>query len=120
VLTIKITSSAREMLAATLQSHHRTTIMGEQTDGGANAGASYTIHPHFEAFIPSGRTIDTSTGNNWESCGVTPDIVVSPEESFNLAYNLALQSIREDLGKATSGTNLSLRDEGQSALGDLV
>ena len=102
VLTSPVTFSAGEMCADILQSRHRATIIGEKTDGGANAGASYRIHPHFEAFIPIGRTINPLTGTNWEGKGVIPDISVSLEQAFNVAYKLALQSVLADLGEPNS------------------
>lgn len=92
VLTSKTTFSAGEMLALALQSRQRAKVIGQHTDGGANPGSSFRIHSHFEAFIPIGRTIDPLTGNSWEGTGITPDIITSPENSFNLAYKLASQT----------------------------
>jgi hypothetical protein len=106
VLTSKTTFSAGEMLALALQSRRRATVIGEQTDGGANPGASYRIHPHFEAFIPIGRTIDPLTGNSWEGTGITPDIFASPENSFDLAYKLAMQTILA--GNDQAGSTMSV------------
>jgi len=37
---------------------------------------SYRIHPHFEAFIPVGRTINPIAREDWEGIGVIPDIPV--------------------------------------------
>jgi C-terminal processing protease CtpA/Prc len=99
VLTSKTTFSAGELLASTLQLHRRAVVIGEQTDGGANPGASYRIHPHFEAFIPIGRTIDPLTGSNLESFGVTPDITAPPEKSFDLAYQMAEQTLLKGINK---------------------
>jgi C-terminal processing protease CtpA/Prc len=122
VLTSKVTFSGGELFAHFLQSRKRATIIGEKTDGGANAGASYTIHPHFEAFIPIGRTIDPLTGSSWEGSGIIPDIAVSREQSFNTAYKLALQSVIEKHGKETSEAFHKLVIEAQvvlKSLGDL-
>jgi C-terminal processing protease CtpA/Prc len=119
VLTSKVTFSGGEMFASILQSRQRAIVIGEKTDGGPNAGASYRIHPHFEAFIPIGRTINPLTGTNWEGCGVTPDLSVPQAESFNAAYKLALQSILADLGEPTSTPLRKLSDEAQAALKDL-
>jgi C-terminal processing protease CtpA/Prc len=116
VLTSQATFSAGEMLTDILQSHKRGTIIGEKTDGGAHAGASYRIHPHFEAFIPIGLSINPLTGTNWEGCGVTPDISVPGEASFNTAYKLALQSVLFDLGEPGSDPLRKLADEAREAL----
>ena len=119
VLTSKVTFSAGEMFAYILQTHQRATVIGEKTDGGANAGASYRIHPHFEAFIPIGRTINPLTGSNWEGCGVNPDIPIPQAQSFNLAYKLALQSTLADLKEANSEPERKMKDEAQAVLNDL-
>jgi C-terminal processing protease CtpA/Prc len=116
VLTSKITFSAGEMLADILQSRKRATIIGEQTDGGAHPGASYRIHPHFEAFIPIGRTTNPLTGTNWEGCGITPDICIPKEAAFNVAYKLALQSILAEIDTPGSAPLLDLVAEAQTAL----
>jgi C-terminal processing protease CtpA/Prc len=116
VLTSRVTFSGGEMFADILQSHKRATIIGEKTDGAAHAGASYRIHPHFEAFIPIGRTINPLTGTNWEGCGVNPDICVPKERAFEVAYKLALQSILAELGTPCSAPLLDLVAEAQTAL----
>jgi C-terminal processing protease CtpA/Prc len=116
VLTSKETFSGGEMFANILQTRKRATLIGEKTDGGANAGASYRIHPHVEAFIPIGRTIDPLTGSNWEGCGITPDISITQVQSFNTAYQLALQSILADLNEATSEPLRKQAEDAQIAL----
>jgi hypothetical protein len=116
VLTSKVTFSAGEMIADVLQSRKRATIIGEKTDGGAHAGVSYRIHPHFEAFIPIGRTINPLTGTNWEGSGVTPDISVPSQASFNTAYKLALQSILLDIGEPGNDALRKLANEAREAL----
>jgi len=97
VLISKDTFSGGEGFAYALQSRQRATIVGEQTDGGANPGASYRLHPHFEAFIPVGCAVDPFTNENWERSGVVPDISVSQDKAFRAAYKLALESITEVL-----------------------
>jgi hypothetical protein len=120
VLTSRETFSGGELFANILQSRKRATLIGEKTDGGANAGASYRLHAHFEAFIPIGRTIDPLSGTNWEGCGIQPDILISGEQSLNLAYRLALQSIIEKHGNATSAPLRKLVSEAQDALKSLA
>ena len=93
VLTSRTTFSAGEGFAYILQNRKRALVIGEKTDGGAHPGASYRLHPHFEAFIPIGRTIDAITGTDWEGVGITPDISVPQEQAFDAAYYLALKKI---------------------------
>ncbi|NTV38124.1 MAG: S41 family peptidase, partial [Anaerolineales bacterium] len=86
VLMSRQTFSAAEGFADILQSRKRAIIIGEKTDGGANPGASYRLHPHFEAFLPIGRVTNPVTGTNWEGKGITPDISVPQEQAFTAAY----------------------------------
>lgn len=96
VLTSRQTFSAGEMLASALQARRRAKVIGEKTDGGAHPGASYRLHPHFEAFIPIGRVTDLLTGADWEGVGVTPDIHLPPEKALDAAYFLTLRSLGAD------------------------
>lgn len=96
VLTSRTTFSAGEGFAYILQNRKRAVVIGEKTDGGAHPGASYRLHPYFEAFIPIGQTIDPITGTDWEGIGIIPDITVPQEQAFNAAYYLALKKILAD------------------------
>jgi C-terminal processing protease CtpA/Prc len=116
VLTSKKTFSAGEELAFILQSRKRALIIGEKTDGGAHPGVSYRISPHFEAFIPIGRGISPITGSDWEGIGITPDIQVSAEQSFNCAYQQALQSVIVELKDKRSEPQQQLVEEVQITL----
>jgi C-terminal processing protease CtpA/Prc len=116
VLLSKVTFSGGEGFAYILKTRQRATLIGEKTDGGAHAGASYRLHPHFEAFIPVGRTLSQVTGTNWEGVGVTPDIPLPQEQAFQTAYNLALKSVLAQLGEAPSGPFKVLAEEAQTAL----
>ena len=99
-----------------MQTRKRAILVGEKTDGGAHAGASYRLHSHFEVFIPIGRSINPMTGANWEGIGVTPDISIPPEQAFNMAYKMALESILVSLGDSPSGPFKTLAEEAQTAL----
>ncbi len=116
VLTSKVTFSGGEEFADILQSRQRATVIGEQTDGGAHAGASYRLHPHFEAFIPIGCSINPLTGTNWEESGVTPDVSVPHSQAFNVAYRMALESVLASLGTSPSGPFKALAEEAAKAL----
>ncbi len=116
LLTSKSTFSAGESFASILQSRKRAIVIGEKTDGGAHPGASYRIHPHFEAFIPVGRAFDPLTGNDLEGLGVTPDISVPAEQAFLAAYHMALERVLADLGKSPGGPFKALAEEVRAAL----
>lgn len=119
-LTSKVTFSGGEAFASILQTRHRATLIGDQTDGGAHPGASYQIHPHFEAFIPIGRTIDPVTGKDFKGVGVIPDISIPQEHAFQAAYALALKAVLASLGEAPSGPFQALAKEAQNALRHLA
>ncbi len=116
VLTSRETFSGGEEFAYNLQARGRAVLVGETTGGGAHAGSTHRLHPHFEAFIPSGRAVNPVTGTNWEGRGVEPDIAVQPEQALNVAYRLALQSVLERLDDQASGPLGVLRDEARAAL----
>jgi hypothetical protein len=119
VLISRDTFSGGEEVAYDLQARQRATLVGEKTDGGAHPGASYHLHPHFEAFIPVGRAINPVTGGNWERTGVVPDIPVSAEEALSVAYGLALRSVIDRIGEPASGPLGALLREAQAALHQL-
>ncbi len=116
ILTSGDTFSAGEEFAYNLKSLKRARLVGKSTGGGAHPGASYRLHPHFEVFIPIGRVINPVTGTNWEGAGVAPDISVPPEQAFDVAYQMALQSILTDLSESLSGPDKVLAQEAQEAL----
>jgi len=118
VLTSSGTFSAGEEFAYNLQTRQRATLVGETTGGGAHPGSPYRLHPHFEAFIPVGRAINPITNENWEGCGVAPDVAATQEEALTVAYRLALESIIESIGKPASPPVARLLHEAQTALAD--
>lgn len=119
VLTSKDTFSGGEEFAYNLQVRRRATVVGETTQGGAHAGASFRLHPHFEAFIPVGRAINPVTQENWEGRGVVPGVSVSEEQALDVAYRMALESVIEGVGGAESGPFRLLLDEAQAALEEI-
>ncbi|NJD60332.1 MAG: S41 family peptidase [Anaerolineae bacterium] len=119
LLTSKKTFSAGEEMAFILHTRKRGVIIGEKTDGGAHPGASYRISPHFEAFIPIGCSLSPLTGTDWEGIGVTPDIALPPEQSFNRAYQMALQIVLAELKDSKTTHQQQLAMEAQKALDNL-
>lgn len=120
VLTSKVTFSGGEEFASILQTRKRATVIGDKTDGGAHPGASYRIHPHFEAFIPIGRAINPVTGKDLEGIGVTPDISVPQEHAFIAAHYMALKAVLTNVSGLSSGPFKSLAKEARATLKDLV
>ncbi len=119
ILTSKDTFSAGEEFAYNLQARKRATLVGEPTAGGAHPGSPYRLHPHFEAFIPSGRAINPVTKKNWEGSGVLPDISVPQEQALEVAYGMALKFIIESNNEPAPGPFSQLLEEARAALNDI-
>ncbi|MFT4416425.1 S41 family peptidase [Fredinandcohnia humi] len=95
VLTSKKTFSAGEMFSYALKHLGRATVIGENTGGGANPGNYHQVTKHIRLFISSGRSISPFTGTNWEGIGVEPDIKVSADEAYEVAYQKALLDVKQ-------------------------
>ncbi|MEU8793172.1 S41 family peptidase [Streptomyces sp. NPDC048643] len=89
VLTSDRTFSAAEELAYDLQQLGRAVIVGERTRGGAHPREGWTVHPHLEATIPVGRSVNPVSGTNWEGTGVVPDVVCPAADALDRAHALA-------------------------------
>ncbi|MFD7077428.1 S41 family peptidase [Nocardioides sp. NPDC059952] len=90
LLTSGTTFSAAEELAYDLQQLGRAVIVGETTRGGAHPCKGWTVHPHLEATIPTGRAVNPASGTNWEGTGVQPDVPCTADEALGQAHTLAL------------------------------
>lgn len=119
ILVCKETFSAGESFAAIMQTYKRAKLVGEKTNGGAHPGASYRIHPHFEAFIPVGRAFDPQSGKDLEGIGVVPDIYLPQEHAFLAAYHLALKGILESADDPISNAEKVLLTEAEAALKEI-
>lgn len=90
VLSSDSTFSAAEELAYDLQQLGRAVVVGEPTRGGAHPCKGWTVHPHLEATVPTGRAVNPVSGVNWEGIGVQPDIRCAAAGSLDQAHALAL------------------------------
>ncbi|MEU8324643.1 S41 family peptidase [Nonomuraea sp. NPDC048881] len=90
VLSSGSTFSAAEELAYDLQQLGRAVVVGEPTRGGAHPCKGWTVHPHLEATVPTGRAVNPVSGANWEGTGVQPDIPCAAADSLDRAHALAL------------------------------
>lgn len=116
VLIGRDTFSGGEEFAYNLKTRQRATLIGETTRGGAHPGSPYRLHSHYDVFIPNGRAINPVTGTNWEGIGVSPDISISQEQAFKMAYRMALKSILEKYHGETSRPLSLFMAEAQEAL----
>ncbi|MGW7414756.1 S41 family peptidase [Streptomyces sp. NPDC054863] len=90
VLSSDSTFSAAEELAYDLQQLGRAVVVGERTRGGAHPRRGWTVHPHLEATVPTGRAVNPVSGTNWEGTGVQPDVPCAAADSLDRAHALAL------------------------------
>ena len=95
VLTSSRTASSAECFAYDLKHHGRATVVGERTAGAghcAERGIYEFEQFQLEVMVPTYQPVHPVTKTNWEGTGVVPDIAVSSDESFDIAYRHALQS----------------------------
>jgi hypothetical protein len=85
VLTSESTFSAGEYLPYILKVLRRATLVGERTGGGAHAGRTFELNPYFSAWLSVARPVVVATGDNWESRGVEPDILVPQDVALEAA-----------------------------------
>lgn len=85
VLTDRMTASTCEPVVDLLQKIKRATIVGEKTAGAMLSGRFFKISPSLKLFVPVADYI-TGDGKKIDKIGVTPDVVVAPEEA--LTYTL--------------------------------
>jgi hypothetical protein len=90
VLTSARTFSAAEEFTNNLKVLKRATIVGETTGGGANPGRIYDVGRRFETVVSTGRSINPTTGTNWEGTGVEPDVKVPAADALLAAQSAAL------------------------------
>ncbi|MFD7912832.1 S41 family peptidase [Streptomyces sp. NPDC059752] len=95
VLTSPRTFSAAEELAYDLQQLGRAVVVGETTGGGAHPREGWTLHPHLEASIPVGRSVNPVSGTNWEGTGVVPDLPCPTADALALAHERALARLEQ-------------------------
>ncbi|TQF01667.1 S41 family peptidase [Kitasatospora acidiphila] len=95
VLTGPVTFSGAEDLAYNLKARGRAVLVGESTRGGAHPTGYYPLSEHISVTVPYARSINPVTGGDWEGTGVTPDIAVSAEQAFEVAYQDALEKVAD-------------------------
>ena len=94
ILTSDYTFSAAEEFAYNFKNLKRATIIGEPTGGGANPINVIDLGNGFRASIPISKAVNPITKTNWEGVGVQPDIAIDSETAFDLAYKMALETIK--------------------------
>jgi hypothetical protein len=83
------TFSAAEGFTYDLQALDRVTVVGERSGGGAHPFKYRRVHPHFVLSLAEGRSINPTTGGNWQGTGVIPDVQVPADQALDVALKLA-------------------------------
>ena len=93
LLTSHQTFSGGEAFAYNLQALHRVRIVGETTAGAAHLTIPIRVSAHFTLAVPFGRSINPTTGKDWEGTGVIPDVPVAAGNADVVAYAQALDEL---------------------------
>jgi hypothetical protein len=93
ILTSHATFSGGEAFVYNLQALRRAQIVGEVTAGAAHLTIPIRVSEHFTIAVPFGRSVNPTTGKDWEGTGVVPDVSTPANEAPNAAYRLALAKI---------------------------
>ena len=92
VLVNNNTASAAEELAFWLKNQGRATVVGENTAGAGYGALLHRLNERFSIYISSEVELDPISKQGFEQTGVTPDVVASSDEAFDVAVQLATES----------------------------
>lgn len=119
LLTSHKTFSGGEAFVYNLQALRRVRVVGETTAGAAHMTVGIRVSEHFALAVPFGRSINPTTGKDWEGSGVVPDISAAAGDAAVVAYRLALEGIVN--GTSDSARKAELRGINVAqALGELA
>ena len=93
VLTSSHTFSGGEELCYNLQALGRAELIGETTGGGAHPTRGFPVSSAVMIGIPFARSINPVTGTNWQGTGVIPDVAVTEDDAYDVAYGKALRHV---------------------------
>ncbi|MBW1294178.1 S41 family peptidase [Aquimarina litoralis] len=85
--------SRAEGFAYCMKHFNKAIIVGQTTPGAAHGINFLEMDDNFMIQVPVERNIHPVTKTDWEGIGVIPHIKTSKEESFNVAYTKALDTL---------------------------
>jgi hypothetical protein len=85
VLTSARTFSGGEEVAYDLQALGRATVVGETTGGGAHPRVGFALTDSLQVHVPVARSVNATTGGNWEGVGVVPDVPCPADRALEVA-----------------------------------
>ena len=83
------TGSAAEHMALAMKHSGRAVLIGEPTGGANHFGGFEPVGWGLALFLPVGRTVDLTTGEDWEVHGVAPDVATAPLAALQEALRRA-------------------------------
>ncbi|MGW6278401.1 S41 family peptidase [Kribbella sp. NPDC055071] len=92
VLTSAATFSGCEELAYNLQAQGRATVVGERTGGGAHPVEIFELTETLELTVPVARSVNATTGTNWEQIGVVPEVECPADAALERALEGSVQT----------------------------
>ncbi len=104
ILTSKRTSSAAEAFAYILQASKRAVVVGDTTNGEANAGYLFSLNSEMCMMIPAFESINPITKTNWQGKGVLPDIKLAADKALLMAQAKAYEQLAMTTGVAENKT----------------
>jgi len=91
ILTNKVTFSAAEAFAYSMQAQKRAKVVGQASGGGAHMNSWYPINEQIYLSVSTGAPTLPGTDNTWEIKGVQPDFVVEAGQELEFIRKQVLQ-----------------------------
>lgn len=91
ILTSRVTATAAEYFAYTMQAQKRALVVGEATRGATQPLGRFRLAPHFVVDLPVARVVSPVTHANWEGKGVQPDVATRAGDALDVATALLLR-----------------------------
>ncbi|WP_228896218.1 S41 family peptidase [Pseudoduganella aquatica] len=92
ILTSPNTHGAAESFAYSMQKMGRATVIGRATRGSAHLSDRFPLSEHFQAWVPVARAVNATTGGNWQSSGVKPDVEAIRKDAMEIARRMAMET----------------------------
>ena len=103
ILIDRVTGSAAEYVAYTMQAFKKAVIVGEPSGGAAHMNSFFDLGDGFRISVSTAAPINSITKSNWEGKGVQPDIVCDPRQAKEEALKDYRKKQDSPLSKTVSG-----------------
>lgn len=93
ILTSKNSASAAEAFSYAMKNLGRATLVGEVTAGAAHGRNADIVNDDYILTLPTTRSVDPRTNDNWERIGVKPNMETPSDNALNVAYADVLNTL---------------------------